>query len=171
MITRTIGKTDYSLTQVIFLLLLRILIGWHLLYEGLAKLMNPSWTSESYLMDSGGMFTHFFQSLASDPDIVKIVDLLNIWGLILIGSALILGLLTRPASIAGIILLALYYISHPPLLFHFYSMPSEGNYFLVDKNLIELVSLCIVYLFPTGFIIGLDRIIFRNTLNKKQIES
>jgi thiosulfate dehydrogenase (quinone) large subunit len=171
MITRTFRKDDYSVTQIIFLLLLRIVIGWHLLYEGLAKLFNPSWSSELYLMDSGGIFKGFFQSIAANPDIINIVDFLNIWGLILIGASLILGLLVRPASIAGILLLALYYLSHPPLLFHSYNMPSEGNYFLVDKNLIELVSLCIVYLFPTGFIIGLDRIIFRNRINEKQIES
>jgi thiosulfate dehydrogenase [quinone] large subunit len=160
------GKFNYSIAQTIFLILLRIVIGWHLLYEGLAKLLNPSWSSELYLMDSGGIFARFFQSLASNPDIVNIVDFLNIWGLILIGSALILGLLARPASIAGIVLLALYYLSHPPLLFHSYNMPAEGNYFIVDKNLVELVSLCIVYLFPTGFIAGLDRIIFRNKIDK-----
>jgi thiosulfate dehydrogenase [quinone] large subunit len=160
------GKTNYSTTQTIFLLLLRIVIGWHLLYEGLAKLLNLSWSSESYLMDSGGIFAGFFQSLASNPDVVNVVDLFNIWGLILIGSALIIGLLVRPVSIAGIGLLALYYLSHPPLLFHTYSMPAEGNYFIVDKNLVELVSLCIVYIFPTGFIAGLDRIIFRNKINK-----
>jgi thiosulfate dehydrogenase (quinone) large subunit len=168
MMDRTILRHDYSFTQILFLSLLRILIGWHLFYEGLAKLLNPSWSSESYLMDSGGILTGFFQSLATNPGIVNIVDFLNIWGLVLIGAALILGLMERPASIAGILLLSLYWLSHPPLLFHSYSMPVEGNYFIVDKNLIELVSLCIVFLFPTGSIFGLDVFIFRMRILKNQ---
>ena len=36
----------------------------------------------------------------------------------------------------------------------------EGSYLLVNKNLIELAALAVLWLFPTGKIIGLDRLIF-----------
>ena len=35
----------YTNFQTTALVVLRVLIGWHFLYEGLAKLGNPYWTS------------------------------------------------------------------------------------------------------------------------------
>jgi len=36
--------------------ILRIFIGWHFLYEGLAKLFSP-WSSAGYLMESQWLFS------------------------------------------------------------------------------------------------------------------
>jgi thiosulfate dehydrogenase [quinone] large subunit len=57
-------------------------------------------------------------------------------------------------------LLFLYYVANPPLIGMNYSMPSEGSYLIVDKNLIELVALALLVYFPSGNIIGIDRLIF-----------
>jgi len=94
--------------------LLRIAIGWHFLYEGLVKLLNPNWSSAPFLFESTWIFSGFFKSLAANPNLLSIVDFLNIWGLILIGTGLFLGLLTRPAAISGAILLFFYFIAQPP---------------------------------------------------------
>ena len=91
-----------------------------------------------------------------------VVDFINVWGLVLIGLALILGFMTREATIAGIVLLALYYLAAPPLLGWSYSMPTEGSYVIVNKVLIELAALTVVMLFPTAHIIGLDRLLGRS---------
>ena len=151
---------NYNGLQLVLLVTLRVLIGWHLLYEGVVKLMNPDWTSVGYLLDSRGFLGWFFHSLTNNPDIVKIVDLLNIWGLIIIGSFLILGLFTRVVSIAGISLLGLYFLSHVPLIGVTYAVPSEGSYLFVNKNLIEAVAISLFLVFPTGRI-GIDRFIFK----------
>ena len=58
------------------------------------------------------------------------------------------------------VLLAFYYLSHPPFLNLEYVLPSEGSYLIVNKTLIELGALWVLYLFPTGRIMGIDRIIF-----------
>jgi thiosulfate dehydrogenase [quinone] large subunit len=144
-----------------FLVALRIAIGWHFLYEGLVKLFTSSWTSSGYLMDSKGFLAPMFKSMASSPGVLNFVDHLNEWGLILIGAGLILGLFTRLASIAGMILLAFYYLSHPPLIIFSYALPSEGSYFIVDKIMIEFIALGVLYAFRTEWIIGIDRLIFR----------
>jgi thiosulfate dehydrogenase (quinone) large subunit len=157
----------YSKFQLWGLVILRVAIGWHLLYEGIIKLMNPNWSSVGYLMDSKGWFAGIFQSIAGNPDVLQVADFLNIWGLILVGLGLILGLFTRLSCYAGAALLALYYLSHPPLLNAIYAIPSEGNYMLVNKNLIELISLLVLALFPTGSIIGLDRFIRRKEKDLK----
>ena len=91
------------------------------------------------------------------------MDFLNVWGLILIGAGLIVGLFTRRASIAGIVLLAFYYLSHPAMISVNYAMPTEGSYLWVNKNLIELLMLWVIIKFPTWKIIGMDRFLF----NKK----
>ena len=153
----------YSRGQITALLILRIAIGWHFLFEGLTKLMNSSWSSAGYLLDSKGWFAELFYWMASNDVVLKVVDLMNIWGLILIGFALVTGLFSRLASIAGMVLLAFYYISHPPLLGLDYIIPNEGNYFIVNKNLIELIGLWIIYLFPTSKNYGLDRFIFKSS--------
>jgi thiosulfate dehydrogenase [quinone] large subunit len=153
----------YMKWQLRILVLLRVLIGWHFLYEGMVKVVNPDWSSIGYLLDSKWIFAGFFHSLAANPGIVAVVDFLNIWGLILVGLGLILGCLTRVATLGGILMLAFYYLSHPPFLNLEYVLPGEGSYLIINKTLIELVALWLLFLFPTGMQAGLDRFIFRKT--------
>lgn len=153
--------SSYSKLQLIFLVALRVFIGWHFLYEGVAKLMNPNWSSVGYLLDSGGFFKEFYFSLASNPNTLAIIDFLNVWGLIAIGLGLILGLFSRVAISAGIALLVLYYFSHPPFPGIKYSLPMEGSYLYVNKILIEMAALLVLLIFPTSKRIGFDRLIFR----------
>lgn len=147
-------------SQKLLLVLLRMAIGWHFLYEGLAKLANPNWTSAGYLLDSEGFLKQFFYNLAGNPDVLKIVDFLNIWGLILIGLGLILGFFTRAAIISGIVLMVFYYLSHPPFVGLKYAVPSDGSYLVVNKMLIETLALGVLLVFPTWMEWGVDRWIF-----------
>ena len=154
------SEPKYSARQTWILVILRVAIGWHFLFEGISKLLNPDWSSLGYLMDSEGMFQGLFHSMAGNASLLNIMDFLNVWGLLLIGAGLIVGLFTRIAGIAGIVLLGFYYISHPPLIGASYSIPSEGSYLWINKNLIELFALWVVLLFPTWKLIGLDRFLF-----------
>jgi thiosulfate dehydrogenase [quinone] large subunit len=149
----------YTNFQLFWLVALRVLIGWHFLYEGLVKLANPNWSSVGYLLDSQGFMRSFFVSLASDQNTLAVVDFLNIWGLIAIGLGLILGLFSRPALLTGIILLAFYYLSHPPFAGLKYALPLEGSYLVVNKILIEMVAMIVLFCFPTSKIIGIDRLL------------
>jgi thiosulfate dehydrogenase [quinone] large subunit len=149
-----------SKSRAFWLITLRVVIGWHFLYEGVAKLANPNWSSAGYLMDSQGFLKGFFYWLASDASILGVVDFLNVWGLIAIGLGLILGLFTTLALWSGVVLLACYYLSHPPFVGASYALPMEGSYLLVNKTLIELVALIVLAGFPTGRIVGIDRLIF-----------
>jgi len=121
--------------------------------------MNPDWSSLGYLMDSQGPFAGFFQSMATNAELVAVVDWLNMWGLTLIGLGLMLGAFTRISAGFGVLLLVLYYLSHPPLASVNYIMPQEGSYLLVNKTLIEIFVLAVLMVFPTGQIVGIDRLI------------
>lgn len=161
---------NFSSIQMWVLVILRIAIGWHFLYEGISKLFTPNWSSAGYLAVSKWVFSGFFQWIASNPSVLRIVDFLNIWGLILIGLGLMFGCFTRIASIAGIILILFYYVANPPFVGMDFGVITEGNYLIVDKNFIELLALCVLALFPTGRYLGLDRFIML-TRNKKVASS
>ncbi|MCD7972339.1 MAG: DoxX family membrane protein [Candidatus Azobacteroides sp.] len=149
-------------------MVLRVLIGWHFLYEGVVKILNPNWSAYPYLMDSDGFLTGFFHWLANDPGLLAISNYINVFGLTLIGLGLILGCFSRLASIGGILFLLLYYLSHPPFIGAEYMMPTEGSYLWVDKNLIEIGALMVLVYFPTSHIIGLDRYINKFLTRNKQ---
>jgi len=133
------------------------------MYEGITKLLNPNWSSLGYLMDSKGLFGGMFHAMAGNAGVLNVMDFLNVWGLVLIGAGLIVGIFTRVAAISGIVLLAFYYLSHPAIIGVSYAIPSEGSYLWVNKNLIELIALWVIVLFPTWKNIGMDRFLF----NKK----
>ena len=151
----------YTRAQLLWLVVLRVLIGWYFLYEGIAKVLTPDWTCYGYLMDSQGPFASLFKILTENQTVIAIIDAVNIYGLILIGLSLILGCVNHIGYIGAISLIALYFLSHPPLLDVRYAFRPEGSYLWVDKNFIMLGAVVVLMVFPTSKIIGLDRFIFR----------
>jgi thiosulfate dehydrogenase [quinone] large subunit len=141
------------------LVLLRFLIGWHLLYEGIYKLINPQWSSLAFLAELEWIFGGIADWISTNPGVLNVVDFLNAWGLTAIGLGLILGLFTRTAAIAGTVLLGLYYLFHPPFIGAGISIPLEGNYLIVNKNLIEAVMLLLLAVSPASRLYGLDMLI------------
>ena len=132
----------------ISLFLLRIVIGWHLLYEGLTKLFSSAWTAEGFLKSSYGFMSGFFHALASDPTSLQIINFLNIWGLILIGTGLFLGIFIRISAISGIVLLMLYYFAYPPFSMPPFVSNPEGHYWIINRNLIEAIALGLIFFHP-----------------------
>ena len=118
------------------LTIIRAAIGWHFLYEGLSKLFIESWSAESYLANATGFLSGFYHWLASGEGMIRVLDFLNIYGLILIGLALFLGVFIRIASAGGILLLLLYYFAYPPFGTSLFGSP-EGHFYIVNRNFIE----------------------------------
>lgn len=118
------------------LLLLRLALGWLLLYSGLSNFLNPNFTAKGFL-ENAQTFSGFYGWLAS-PNVIGIVDFLNEWGLILIGGSLILGVFVRLSSYLGVVLMLLYYF---PTL----SFPFIGAYsFLVDEHIIYALAFLVL---------------------------
>jgi len=146
---------------MIALVVMRVLIGWHFLYEGVAKLLKPDWSAAGYLKVAKGPLAGLFQSMANNQDVLAWVNFLNMWGLTLIGLGLILGCLTRYAAIGGACMVLLYYFANPPFIGYFSSQATEGSYLLVNKNLVEIGALFVIAVTYSGRYIGLDRIFYR----------
>jgi thiosulfate dehydrogenase [quinone] large subunit len=137
---------------------LRVAVGWHFLYEGIAKLTAPSWSAAGYLKQARGPFADLFKSLAAQPNLLANADLITMWGLTLVGVLLMLGLFTRLASLGGIGFILLFYLCNPPFVGYFYSIPTEGSYLIVNKNLVEMCALVVILVTGSGRFAGLDRI-------------
>ena len=150
---------NYTRWQLYVMTGLRVIIGWHFLYEGLAKLMKPGWSAAGFLLQSKWLLAPVFKWIAGNPELLSIVNQLNIWGLIAIGLGLMVGSFTRIASLAGMGLILLYYCCNPPFIGLFYSLPSEGNYLFVNKNIVEMAALLVIFKFQTSHILGIDRFI------------
>jgi thiosulfate dehydrogenase [quinone] large subunit len=133
-------------TQQTALVVLRTLIGWHFLYEGFVKTL--------WLRSSTGPLADLFHRLA-DVSWLPWADQLMAWSLLLVGLGLMLGLFTQLACAGGLALLLLFYVSWFPTR-GVYEPGAEGNYLLVNKNLVEAAAVGVVFLFRTGRIAGLD---------------
>ena len=158
----------YTFIQKVALVVLRVLIGWHFLYEGVAKLLKGNWSAAGYLMQARGFLAPFFQWIADSASVLAVVNQLNIWGLMAIGLALILGCFTRLSAVFGILLILLYYLANPPFVGYYYSIPSEGNYLIINKNMVEMAALFLIAVTYSGRYAGLDRIVYKLFGHKKE---
>jgi thiosulfate dehydrogenase (quinone) large subunit len=145
--------------SMVAITVMRVLIGWHFMYEGLAKMTSAAWSASGYLKQARGPFSEPFRWLATQPNLLAYADQITMWGLTIVGVLLILGLFTRLSSLGAIGFIAMFYACNPPFVGYFYSIPSEGSYLLVNKNLVELGALVVVLLTGTGTFAGLDRFI------------
>jgi hypothetical protein len=88
------------------------------------------------------------------------VNALTMYGLVAMGVCLMLGLFTPLAALAGAVFLGQIYFSMPP----WPGLPpnplAEGHYFIVNKNLIEMLACLTLVFIPTGNWIGLDAMLF-----------
>lgn len=139
--------------QKTILIVLRFAVGWHLFYQGFGKLIWPYWSSESFLRLSWGPFLE----IADTPWLLAAADIIMVWGLMIAGFCLMVGLFARPAAVGGALLVLSTYLAIPPLDYAgFVVGTAQGTELYVDKNLIEVLALAVVASFPTGHMLGLD---------------
>ncbi|MDR1747041.1 MAG: DoxX family protein [Tannerella sp.] len=149
--------------------LLRMAIGWHFLYEGVAKIIAGNWSSQSYLANTSGFLSPFYHCLASSSAI-GVVDWLNIIGLTVIGLALFMGFFTRWATLGGVCLLTLYYFAYPPFGVSLAMGVHDGSVFVVDKLFIEATALAFLF-FSKDNGYGLDALIKNTTFHPDKVQN
>jgi uncharacterized membrane protein YphA (DoxX/SURF4 family) len=88
------------------------------------------------------------------------INALTTYGLVAMGICLILGLFTPLAALAGAVFLGQIYFSMPPWPGLPANPMAEGHYFIVNKNLIEMLACLALVFIPTGHWIGLDALLF-----------
>lgn len=92
--------------------------------------------------------------------LLDIVNVMTKYGLIVMGVCLILGFFTPLAALSAAVFLAMIYFSMPP----WPGLPDnpkvEGHYFIVSKNLIELIACLLIACTPSAHWVGLDALLF-----------
>jgi uncharacterized membrane protein YphA (DoxX/SURF4 family) len=109
------------------------------------------WLLNDTQLAKGFMKTAFSQT--------RFIDISNMIGLTVVGVCLILGLFTRLACLGAAGLLMMYYCSMPPLPGLLEGGPVEGHYLVINKNLIELVTVLMLATTRIGRWGGLDGLI------------
>ena len=147
--------------HIYLLVFVRVAIGWLFLYEGIVKILADNWSSAAYLTNSRWIFAPLFQAMAGNGGIVAIIDFINMWGMILVGIGLILGLFSRLASAGGAIMLLFYFLAYPPVPGYMMGVPAEGSYLWVNKNLITFFVLVAFAFISSDYLFGIDRLLAR----------
>lgn len=84
------------------------------------------------------------------------IDWITKWGLLAVGFCLLAGLFTRTACVAGAGFLLLFYLAMPSLPGLPENPKAEGHYFLINKNIIEMLALLALATTRSGRWLGID---------------
>lgn len=90
----------------------------------------------------------------------------TMWGLVILGTLLLIGLGTRFAAVGGAVMLTMFYLAMPPWP-GVPEAPGPEHSFIVNKNFIEVVALLAIAALPTGQWFGLDRLVAKFCCRKK----
>jgi uncharacterized membrane protein YphA (DoxX/SURF4 family) len=106
------------------------------------------------------------EQLASDgpyvppPSSLDTINALTTFGLLAMGVCLIAGLFGSLPPLAAAVFLGQIYLSTPPWPGLPQSPMTEGHYWIVNKNLIEMLACLVLVFIPTSSWVGLDPLIF-----------
>ena len=146
--------------QMTTIVVLRVLIGWHFLYEGVAKLTKPDWSAAGFLKQARGPLADLFHWMAGEPERAGDREPAEHVGAHPHRARPDPRLLHAPRRrLRASSIILLFYLCNPPFVGYFYSIPTEGSYLIVNKNLVELAALAVVLVTGSGRAAGLDRII------------
>lgn len=147
-------KLPHSLRAIIFLL--RVALGLNFFYLGFSALFNPTLGTEIRARSFGNLYAW----LAAPGTPGGWVQPFAQWAFLIIGICLMLGLLTRLTSVAGIVLTLFSYL--PTVS---YSALSVSQF--INDEVIVVICLLILIFSSAGTYLGLDNFIHIHPPKKK----
>ncbi len=134
-----------------FTLLLRLLMGWILLWAGFDKAIN-GFSAEGFLLHAtSGPLHSWMLELGGSSTALSVIEPLVTYGQILLGLGIFLGGLLRLALIFAAIMMFLFYIAQ---------FPPEYDLF-ADYYLVYIVVYLMLGALGAGRLLGLDRYLER----------
>jgi uncharacterized membrane protein YphA (DoxX/SURF4 family) len=137
------------------IILLRIAMGGLLFYSGLTKVFDAALSLPKPLISAFLPDLYFWLGA---PDRLSSVNTLYEWALVVVGFLLLIGLLTRTASIAAMVLVLFSYLP---------SLPSSAH-FALNENLIYILVLLTLMTARAGQFMGMDKYFKFSFLNHKK---
>jgi thiosulfate dehydrogenase (quinone) large subunit len=152
-----------TIYEKVSLFLLRVGLGLLFFYAGISKVLNSEWSAAGYL-NNAKTFPAFYEWLAS-PGILPFINMVNEWGLTLLGVSLLLGVFVRLSSVAGAALMMLYYFPAVEMkAFEFFPaliLPHTATSVLVESHVIYALALFALAAFRAGRVWGLESFVSR----------
>ena len=141
----------------VLIFLLRISLGWLFFYAGWSKVITyfttaKDWTAAGFLNGLQGPFAPFFASMSGNV----LIDYLNAYGLLLVGTTIILGVLVRFSAFWGIVIMTFYFLA---------GFPPERA-FLVDEHIIYALVFAFLAAVGSGRVWGIDGVIEKTEVIK-----
>lgn len=142
--------------QLTMLVVLRMLMGWHFLHQGVQSFRAPG-EGALYLLGPDSLLPEIFRMVSTRlaPFLLQLTGPLNTGLLIVTGVSLVLGCYARYGKALGIMLLAACYVAYLPLG----PLESRGALEVVNAYLLEAAALSVLFVFPTSHLLGLDRFV------------
>jgi thiosulfate dehydrogenase [quinone] large subunit len=132
-----------------FTLLLRVSMGWIFIWSGFDKLITD-FSASGYLVNAtSGPFKDLFVRMGESQTALNVVDPLVVWGQILIGFSLLLGIFTRFGLLMAGTQMFLFYLA---------TLWPANNPFL-DEHIVYLWVFGLLGALGAGRILGLDALI------------
>ena len=130
----------------------RMLMAWTFLYAASHQVFNPKFSAAAFLRQTKTF--HDVYAVFTSPSLDPILTFLVGYGHLLIGLSLLVGLLVRVSSLAGVALLLVYWTAHMD-----WPYIENANNLIVDYHIVY-ATVCI-YLFASraGHVLGLDGVI------------
>jgi thiosulfate dehydrogenase [quinone] large subunit len=145
--------TKFNRSLILFF---RLAMGWTFLYAGVTQLIDPHFTVAGFLGTTKTF--HSFYAWFASPGMAPVTNILVPWGHLLIGLALISGLLVRVSGAFGILLMITYYFAH----MDFPYVENQFN-FIMDYHLVYAAAIAFVMAARGGEVFGLDGWLARQT--------
>jgi thiosulfate dehydrogenase [quinone] large subunit len=153
-------KLPHSLRVII--LLLRLALGLNFFYLGFSALFSPTLGKTVRAHSFGDLYSWLAAPAAAGSQTAWVQPIAQ-WAFLIIGICLVLGLLTRLASIAGIILALLSYL--PTVSFAAFN----ASQFISDE-VIVVICLLIIIFSNAGAYLGCDTFIHIHPPRKAPIK-
>jgi thiosulfate dehydrogenase [quinone] large subunit len=134
----------------LFLILLRVAVGWFFLYQGITAILDPQWSVLPFISNAH-TFPDFYMSM-SDSITASYISYLIKGLYVLIGACIVSGLFVRVGAFLGALIMLFFYF---PLLQFPYVRYADVTYYIVDYHL--MMAILLIYLFAAraGEVFGL----------------
>ncbi|MFQ6019932.1 MAG: DoxX family protein [Dehalococcoidia bacterium] len=132
-----------------FALLLRLSLGFIFIWSGFDKLITDFSASGFLVNASSGPLKDLFVNMGESQVALDVVDPLVVYGQILIGFSLILGIFTRFGLLMGATQMFLFYLAE---------LWPANNPFL-DEHIVYILLMALLGALGAGRILGLDALI------------
>jgi thiosulfate dehydrogenase [quinone] large subunit len=158
----TLGGRTFEFKHVAMIvpaatLILRLAMGWIFIWSGFDKLIT-NFSATGFLVNgTSGPLKDTFVRMGESQTAINVIDPLVIWGQILIGFSLVLGIFTRFGLLMASLMVFMFYLAQ---------LWPANNPFL-DDHIIYMAVFALLGALGAGRILGLDAVIEKIDLVKR----